>query len=49
MLYGGFNPFEISQIGNLPQVGVKIKKIFEAATSTISTINALYGEHRITL
>ena len=27
-LVGGFNPFEnISQIGNLPQIGVKIKNV----------------------
>ena len=30
-LVGGFNPFEkyARQIGNLPQIGVKIPKIFE--------------------
>ena len=28
-LVGGFNPFEnISQIGNLPQIGVKIKDVW---------------------
>ena len=33
-LVGGFNPFEKknSQIGNLPQIGVKIKNIWVATT-----------------
>ena len=32
-LVGGFNPSEKnSQIGSFPQIGVKIKKIFETTT-----------------
>jgi len=34
----------ISQIGNLPQIGVKIKKMFEITTQLFFFINSWKGE-----
>jgi len=51
-LVGGFNPFEKyeskSQNGNLPQIGLKIPKIFESTSQSVYIVTAVQGKNQNT-